>query len=88
MNIETENIIPITKLQRELTQRIRSVAAGNSPLFVFKNNEMEAVILSKNEYEYLLNLSDIVEYFEIGDMLQTRLKKYDRKKNVKWEDIK
>ncbi|HPA64831.1 MAG TPA: type II toxin-antitoxin system prevent-host-death family antitoxin [Spirochaetota bacterium] len=88
MLIDTEKMIPITKLQRELTQQIRSVSSGKSPLYVLKNNEMEAVILSPDEYEYLSNLNEMVEQFEIDGMIQNRLTKYNRKKNIKWETLK
>jgi prevent-host-death family protein len=88
MLIDTEKMIPITKLQRELTQQIRSVSSGKSPLYVLKNNEMEAVILSPNEYEYLSNLNEIIEQYEIDDMIQNRLVKYNRKNNIKWDALK
>jgi len=88
MLIDTGKMIPITKLQRELTQQIRSVSSGKSPLYVLKNNEMEAVILSPDEYEYLSNLNEMVEQFEIDGMIQNRLTKYNRKKNIKWETLK
>jgi PHD/YefM family antitoxin component YafN of YafNO toxin-antitoxin module len=88
MIIDTEKMIPITKLQRELTQQIRSVSSGKSPLYVLKNNEMEAVILSPDQYEYLMNLNEMVEHYEIDDMIRSRLAKYDRKKNISWNDLK
>lgn len=88
MIIDTEKMIPITKLQRELTQQIRSVSSGKSPLFVLKNNEMEAVILSPDEYEYLMNLNEMVELYELDNVIRSRLSKYNRKKNIKWEDLK
>lgn len=87
MLIDTTKMIPVTKLQRELTQQIRSVSSGKSPLYVLKNNEMEAVILSPSEYEYLLGLSEMVEYYEIEDTVKKRLKNYSRDKNVKWDEI-
>jgi prevent-host-death family protein len=88
MIIDTKKMIPITKLQRELTQQIRSVSSGKSPLYILKNNEMEAVILSPNEYEYLMNLNEMVEYYEIDDMIHSRLLKYNRKNNIKWSELK
>ena len=88
MLIDTDKMIPITKLQRELTQQIRSVSSGNSPLYVLKNNEMEAVIISPDDYEYLTNLNEMIEQYEIDDIIQSRLPKYNRKKNLKWDDIK
>ena len=88
MLVDTEKMIPITKLQRELTQQIRSVSSGKSPLYVLKNNEMEAVILSPSEYEYLTNLNEMVDHYEIDDIIKSRLLKYNRKNNIKWNDIK
>ena len=88
MLIDTTKMIPITKLQRELTQQIRSVSSGKSPLYVLKNNEMEAVILSPSDYEYLMNLNEMIEYYEIDDMVKDRLKKYNRCNNIKWDEIK
>ena len=88
MLIDTEKMISITKLQRELTQQIRSVSSVKSPLYVLKNNEMEAVILSPNEYEYLSNLNEMIEQYEIDDMIQNRLVKYNRKNNIKWDALK
>ncbi len=88
MLIDTTKMIAITKLQRELTQQIRSVSSGKSPLFVLKNNEMEAVILSPSDYEYLMNLNEMIEYYEIDDMVKQRLKKYNRSNNIKWDTIK
>ena len=88
MIIDTKKMIPITKLQRELTQQIRSVSSGKSPLYVLKNNEMEAVILSPNEYQYLMDLNEMVEFYELDDVISSRLSKYNRKNNIKWEDLK
>lgn len=88
MIIDTKKMIPITKLQRELTQQIRSLSSGKSPLYVLKNNEMEAVILSPNEYEYLMELNEMVEFYELDDVINCRLAKYNRKSNIKWEDLK
>lgn len=88
MIIDTNQMIPITKLQKELTKRIREVSEQGSPLFVLKNNEMEAVILSPENYEYLINLSELVEYAEIEDIITKRMETYDRSRNLKWEAVK
>ncbi len=87
MLVDTEKMIPVTRLQRELTKQIRLVASGNSPLFVIKNNEMEAVILSREDYEYLDSLREMAEHFEIEDLLLSRLKNYNRKDNISWNDL-
>lgn len=88
MLVETDRMIPITKLQKELTKRVRDISEGGSPLFILKNNEMEAVILAPAEYEYLMNLSELIEQYEINDVIVKRMKNYKRSKNVKWNDLR
>jgi len=48
---------------------------------------MEAVILPIEEYEILLEAEDIIEQFEINDIIEKRLKNYNPSKNIKWEDL-
>jgi PHD/YefM family antitoxin component YafN of YafNO toxin-antitoxin module len=88
MLVDTERMIPITKLQKELTQRIREISNDGNPLYVLKNNEMEAVILSPSDYEYLMTLNDLIEYYEIDNVIKGRMKNYNRSKNIKWEELK
>lgn len=88
MLIDTNNMIPVTLLQKELTKRIRDVSNNGETLYILKNNEMEAVILSAREYEYLKNLSELFEYFEIDEMIEKRMDNYDRSKNISWEELK
>jgi hypothetical protein len=49
---------------------------------------MEAVLLSYDEYEYLKNIEEIFEQFEIKNMVEKRLRKYDLKNNISWEKIR
>ena len=88
MLVDTTRMIPITKLQKELTKRIRGISEGGSPLYVLKNNEMEAVMLAPAEYEYLMNLSELIEQYEINDVIVKRMKNYKRSRNIKWQDLK
>ena len=88
MLVETDRMIPVTKLQKELTKRVRDISEGGSPLFILKNNEMEAVILAPAEYEYLMNLSELIEQYEINDVIVKRMKNYKRSKNVRWNDLR
>jgi prevent-host-death family protein len=81
-------MIPVTKLQRELTQKLREVHETGEPLFVLRNNEMAAVILSSEEYEMLKQAEDILEHLEIADAVERRLKGYDKTKNISWDKIK
>ena len=88
MLVETERMIPVTKLQRELTQRLKEVSETGEPVFVLRNNEMAAVILSAGEYELLKEAEEIIEHLEIADKIEKRLKGHDRSKTISWEKIK
>jgi PHD/YefM family antitoxin component YafN of YafNO toxin-antitoxin module len=88
MLVDTNRMIPITKLQKELTKRVRDLSDDNSPLYILKNNEMEAVILAPAEYEYLMDLAELIEQYEIHDVIKKRMKNYKRAKNIKWQDLK
>jgi prevent-host-death family protein len=88
MFVNTDKMIPVTKLQRELTQKLREVHETGEPLFVLRNNELAAVILSSEEYEILKEAEDVLEHLEIADGVERRLKGYDKTKNVSWHKIK
>lgn len=88
MLVETEKMIPVTKLQKELTQKLREVSETGEPLYVLRNNEMAAVILSTEEYEMLKQAEEILEHFEIAETVEKRLKGHDRSKNIPWEKLK
>ena len=88
MLVETRRILPITRLQRELTQTVRELSETGEPVYILKNNIMEAVLLPFEEYEYLANLDEMLEYFEIDDIVQKRLSGYDPRKNIPWSEIR
>ena len=88
MLVDSEKMIPVTKLQRELTQKLREVSETGEPLYVLRNNEMAAVILSTGEYEMLKQAEDILEHLEISEEVEKRLKEYDRSNNISWDKVK
>ncbi len=88
MIVETENMVSVGKLQKELTKKLRDVSETGEPLYVFRNNEMAAVILSADEYELLKQAEEILEHLEISETVKKRLKGYERSKNIPWEKIK
>ena len=88
MLVDTEKLIPVTKLQRELTQRLKEVSETGEPVFVMRNNEMAAVIVSAEEYELLTQAEEALEQLEIAEKVEKRLKGHNRSKNIPWERIK
>jgi len=88
MLVESDRIIPITRLQKELTQTVRELTDTGEPVYILKNNNMEAVILTFDEYKHLSDLEEMFEYFELKDMIDARLKNYAVERNVDWNSIK
>jgi len=88
MLVDTEKLIPVTKLQRELTQKLKEVSETGEPVYVLRNNEMAAVIVSAEEYELLRQAEEILEHLEIAEKMDKRIKGRDRSKNIPWERIK
>ena len=78
MLVESDNIIPITRLQKELTQTVRELANTGEPVYILKYYNMEAVLLTFEEYKHLSDLEELFEYFEIKDMIDVRLRNYSR----------
>jgi PHD/YefM family antitoxin component YafN of YafNO toxin-antitoxin module len=88
MLVEPKQMVPITRLQKELTQTIRNLSTSGKAVYILKNNNMEAVLLSYHEYEYLKEIEEIYERFEINECIKTRTEKYDPKKNISWKKIR
>jgi len=88
MMVETKQMVPITRLQKELAQTVRKLSDSGKAVYILKNNNMEAVLLSYQEYEHLKGIEELFEQYEIKKMVETRMKKYNPKNNVLWEDIK
>ena len=88
MLVEANRILPITRLQKELTQTVRELSDSGKPVYILKNNNMEAVLLSYHEYEYLKEIEEMFEQFEIKNLIEARLEKYNPKNNISWEKIR
>jgi PHD/YefM family antitoxin component YafN of YafNO toxin-antitoxin module len=86
--VETKQMIPITRLQKELTQTVRNLSDSGKAVYILKNNNMEAVLLSYQEYEYLKEIEETFEHFEIKNIIDSRMENYHKSKNVSWEKIR
>jgi len=88
MLVEAKQMVPITRLQKELTQTVRNLSNSGEAVYILKNNNMEAVLLPYHEYEHLKEIEEIFEQFEIKNIIEERAAHYNPKKNVSWERIK
>lgn len=67
MLVETTQIMPITQLQKTLTQTVRQIAKDKQPVFIMKNNIMEAVMIPFDRYEKLSALEELEEHKDVED---------------------
>lgn len=88
MLVNTNKMISITKLQRELTQKMHDVSQSKEPLYVLRNNEVQAVIVSSDEYMALKEIQEVLEHFEIYEMVQKRMKNYNPSQSVSLDKIR
>jgi PHD/YefM family antitoxin component YafN of YafNO toxin-antitoxin module len=88
MLVESDRIVPITRLQKELTQTVRELSETGEPVYILKNNNMEAVMLTFEEYKHLSDLEEMFEYFEIKDLIDNRLANYSVDQSIDWLNIK
>lgn len=88
MQIDSERMIPITRLQKELTGKLRELTRTEEPLFVMRNNSLAAVIISPGEYEFLKQAEGLLEHLEIANTIEQRLKNHDRSHNMSWDQVK
>lgn len=88
MLVQTEKMIPVTKLQKELMSRLKEVSETDEPLYVLRNNEMAAVIVSAKEFELMKQAEEAIEFLEIAETALQRTSGHDRAKNIPWEKLK
>ncbi|MCD6322835.1 MAG: type II toxin-antitoxin system Phd/YefM family antitoxin [Clostridiales bacterium] len=88
MLIDSNKVISVTKLQRELTQQLRNVVSDGEALYVTKNSNIETVVIPMAEYERLKKIDEYIEHMEIWYMVQERMKNYDPSKTILWDDLK
>ena len=69
MMVDTAQIMPITQLQKTLTQTVRKISENKKPVFIMKNNALEAVIMPFDRYEKLTELEELEEQKEIYSMV-------------------
>lgn len=88
MLVEAAQIMPITQLQKTLTQTVRKISEDQQPVFIMKNNVMEAVMIPFERYEKLSQLEELEEHKEIFSMVQERMSRYDASKSVSWSSLR
>ena len=88
MLVDTDRIVGIAELQKNLPKIIRELEKEEKPLFVSRRNSISAVILPAEEYKKISELLNLLEDTEIADQIRERMKNYNPEKNIPWEKVK
>jgi PHD/YefM family antitoxin component YafN of YafNO toxin-antitoxin module len=88
MIVNTDNMISVTKLQRELMKKLKEVSETKEPLYVLRNNEVAVVMLSPEEYNLLQEAEELLEHLGVADAVEKRLAGHDPSKNIPWQKIR
>ena len=88
MLVDTDRIVGIAELQKNLPKIIRELEKEEKPVFVSRRNNISAVILSAEEYKKISELLNLLEDIEIADQIRGRMKNYDPEKNIPWGKVK
>lgn len=69
-----KEMIGITELSRSLNSVVESLATNSiEKMAIFKSNKPKVVMVPFNEYQRMKELADLVEYYEIADIIDERL---------------
>ena len=88
MLVDTDRIVGIAELQKNLPRIIRELEKEEKPLFVSRRNSISAVILPAEEYKKISELLSLLEDIEIADQIRERMKNYNPDENVPWGKVK
>lgn len=56
-----DELVTTTQLSRHLPEVVKRMKAGSGRAFVLKNNEIDCVLLSLNEYEKLMEAKELLK---------------------------
>jgi len=65
----SSELVPVTKFSRNIWKYLKEIDTSEKKIWLVKNNQLKAVVLPIEEYEYLLEQA---ENFEIYQQLKQR----------------
>lgn len=80
-----DNIVPISDFSRGKATQAFEKARGDKPVFVMRNNEPVAVIISPEEYKYL---SELEEDLYFTGLAIERLEANKGKELLTWDEVR
>lgn len=87
MNILSKNILPITQVKRDLMKLLRLLKTDGEPLVITKDGKATAVLISSDEYESLLETSEILASPKVMDSLRKSEKAFKKGKSHSHDEV-
>lgn len=73
--LNRKSLIPISEMANSFSKQFRKLKEDSEPLFIMKNNNIEAVMLNVDDYERLIEAQELYEELQLADMALRRLEK-------------
>lgn len=71
--LNRKSLIPISDIANSFSKYFRRLKEQSEPLFIMKNNSIEAVMLNVDDYECLLEAQEMYEELQLADIALRRL---------------
>ncbi|MDX9871210.1 MAG: type II toxin-antitoxin system Phd/YefM family antitoxin [Clostridia bacterium] len=75
ITINRKSLVPISDISNSFSKYFRKLKDQSEPLFIMKNNSIEAVMLNVEDYEQLIEAQAMFEELELADIALRRLEK-------------
>jgi len=73
--LNRKRLVPISDISNSFSKYFRKLKEHSEPLFIMKNNSIEAVMLNVDDYEHLLEVQEMYEELQLTDTALRRLEK-------------
>ncbi|MFA6662450.1 MAG: type II toxin-antitoxin system Phd/YefM family antitoxin [Bacilli bacterium] len=73
--LNRKRLVPISDISNSFSKYFRKLKEQSEPLFIMKNNSIEAVMLNVDDYEHLLEVQEMYEELQLADTALRRLEK-------------
>ncbi|MEW6662071.1 MAG: type II toxin-antitoxin system Phd/YefM family antitoxin [Bacillota bacterium] len=75
MAINRKSLVPISDMANRFSKYFKQLKEKSDPIFIMKNNSIEAVMLNVEDYEKLLEIQESYEELQLADLALRRLEK-------------
>jgi prevent-host-death family protein len=72
LKLERTQMVSSTDMARRFAEYLDRVVKTSQPLYITRNNEFQAVLLSIDDYERLADFEEIIEHLTIARLVETR----------------